>query len=98
MKVRALKTTHLLARGKTGEIPDYEANELIALGYVVEELPVEKLVAAPQNIKLEESNDNDPFEEPRTGFQTGEGKQPSLSRGGHPQRKRRSTSRGGDAK
>ncbi|HEU4985066.1 MAG TPA: hypothetical protein VFT58_05450 [Nitrososphaera sp.] len=101
MKVRALKTTlgsyGLLPRGKSADIPDYEAKELIALGYVAAEIPVEKLVAAPQNAKLEVANDNDPFEGRRPGGLIGEDKQQSSSQEGRQRRKRRSTSQEDDA-
>lgn len=77
MLVRALKTTHgsygMLPRGKVTEVPDDEAKELIAAGYMIEELPVEKQVAMLQGV----ANDNEvqvdrPFVLARpTGGQTG---------------------------
>jgi hypothetical protein len=68
MKIRALKTTYdsnygSLPVGRVAEIADHTARELIALGYAIEELPLDKQEAAP-------SNDNIPLAV-QTGSQTG---------------------------
>ena len=66
MNIRALKTTSgsygLLARGMVADVEEYEARELIAQGYAIEELPLDKQEAA---------NDNDPFAVGQNGSRTG---------------------------
>ncbi len=71
MRVRALKTTHgsygTLPRGRVAEIDDYEAKDMISLGYMIEVLPLDKQEAAPKA-----DNDNIPFDAAhQTGSQTG---------------------------
>lgn len=57
MKIRALKTTTGLPRGSVGDVDEGVGKELIALGYAIEVLPLEKQEAA----SLVADNDNDPF-------------------------------------
>lgn len=64
MKIRALKTTTDLPKGCVGDVEDSVGKELIALGYAIEVLPLDKQEAA---------NDNDPFDvAPLRGGLTGE--------------------------
>jgi len=107
MKIRALKTTAgsygLLPRGKTADVPDWEAKDMIAAGYATAVIPDDKLPAVPrvsaasQNANPREASDADPFTAPRTGGQNGEVKQSPSSQVGRQRQKRRSTSRKGDA-
>ena len=69
MKIRALKTTTGLPRGCVADVDDYEARELIAQGYAIEELHIAEQEAAP-------ANDNRPLS---IGGLTGADVPPSLS-------------------
>lgn len=57
MKIRALKTTTDLPKGSVDEVDDSVGKELVALGYAIEVLPLDKQEAAP----IEADNDNNPF-------------------------------------
>lgn len=90
MKLRALKTTlgsyGTARKGETFDAPNWEAMELIANGYAIEELPVERRPAAPQSVKRRDDG-RDPFEVRPDGGPTGLDKQPSSSRRGRPRLK-----------
>lgn len=73
MKIRALKTTTGLPRGSVSDVEDSVGRELIALGYAIEVLPLDKQEAAP-------ANDNIPFPLDQTGSLTGADAPLSLSR------------------
>jgi len=92
MKLRALKTTlgsyGTARKGETFDAPNWEAVELIANGYAIEELPIEKRPAAPQSVKRR-GDGRDPFSGRPDGGLTGSEKQSSSSRRGRPQSKSR---------
>lgn len=98
MYVRALKTTFggygMLPKGGKADIPDAEAKELIALGYVSEVVPIEKRQAAPQSKVAEDAVKDAPFEKPLAGGRDGAEKRSPASQEGRQRRKRRSTGRG----
>lgn len=92
MFIRALKSTTGLPRGCVGEVDDYTAKEMIALGYAIEELPVEMQAAAPAPANDNEVQPDGPLAAavPQIGGQTGEEAQQLSSQVGRQRRKRRS--------